>query len=188
MAGLTIDDVLKGRSIGRSKTNPNAKGAKWLLDKYSQPFPHKVYGAIAAIAMTEAREGKAEFSFGDIKAYALRAVAADGSEVYFAGERGFSAIEATDFPSQIFGMKQQLAVVPLKVDDLEAEISSELKDLERTGGIGLRMLAMDISDIARAAMSNMKTRKSAPYLELMQKELGTQRTHSYVLVLEGSRV
>ncbi len=177
MTGLTIDELLKGHTIMPGATMPEAKSRGWFLDAYGQPFPHKIYAAITAVALTEAKE---KISFHDLKVYALRIIAADGSEDYFKGERGFSAIDSTDFSAEVGEMKASLASSPLSAADLEAVIGSDLRTIENRGGMKLRMMAMDINEITKQTMNRMKNRKGVPYLKPL-KDADKPRTLFYAL-------
>lgn len=192
LTGRTIDDVLKGYNIRKDqRSRPYGNTPGWLLGDYQQTFPHKLYAAIMAIAITEASEGKDRLSFSDVKAYTLRAIAAVGSEEYFRGERGIKTLKAEgkmDFSSQIGEIKAHLEKVPFNVSDLERMMALELKELEgkegNMGGMPLRMAAIEIRLIAGPAMNHLKGRRKAPYL--LPTNNGS-RTEFYSLVLEGSR-
>ncbi len=162
MAGITIEELLKGHTIRPNATAPDAKPQGWRLDSYKQLFPHKAYAAIMAVAIAQ---GMGKISFQDIKAYALRIVTADGSEAYFTGERGFSTIEQEKFSEEVSSIKARLEKVHLPAAKLEAVLGFELKEVEKVGGLQLRILAMDINDIAKATMNYMKPRKEIPYLK-----------------------
>ncbi len=192
LTGRTIEDVLDGHTIVKDNTRPSANPPRWLLDDYQQTFPNKLYAAIVAIAITEAREGKDRLSFSDVKAYALRVIATVGSEEYFRGERRFNALDEEDakkdFSSQIGEIRAQLANLPFNLSELEKMMALELKELEgKEGnivGMPLRLAAIEIRLIAKAAMSYLKDRKNAPYL--LPTNNGS-RTEFYSFGLEGSR-
>ena len=191
MAGLTIDELLKGYTIRPAESTNKAKARSWLLDEYAQPFPHKVYAAIMALAMTEAKSGSGKkFSFRDLKAYALRLVAAGGSEDYFVGEHGFSSVEEgdlkEDFSEEIRKVKVQLGKGRLSAADLEDMIKagSEGGEIEKRGGIELRTVAYGLGDIAKSTRAYLMTRKDKEYIPYL-KPLETQgpRTVSYALIM-----
>lgn len=179
MAGLTIDELLKGHEIRQNKS-PKATLRSWLLDGYKAPFPRKIYAAIMAVAATEAKE---TVSFRGLKAYTLLIVAAGGSEDYFKGEGGFNTIEVErkDFSAEICEMKEQLRGANLPAAELADLIRSDLRKIEATGGLQLQMLAMSINDIAINAIDYMKKRKEPPCLKPL-KDADKPRTVFYALI------
>ena len=188
MTGLTIEELLKGHTIEKGSLRLDQKvRSGWVLDSYGQPFPHKVYAAIAAVTI-DATEMKLHYS--DLKRYALRVVTAEGSENYFKGERGFTPIEEekTDFSLELANMKSRLAsAAHLTMPELEAIITgSDLRELEMVGRMPLREFGMELADIAKGAFSYMKNRKQAHYLKPIHDPKAS-RTEHYTLVLKGSR-
>ena len=171
MAGQTIDDLLKGHTIRPKATNPEMQARNgWLLDGYTEPFSRKLYVAIMAVALSDTRE---KISFRDLKAYAIRVLATDGSEDYFKGEEGFGKSKDGFYPDelgtsylsdQIGTIKGQIAEARLPIAQIEDLMGDNLRTIEKAGGIQLRMMTMSLNDIARVTLHYLKNRNKVPYL------------------------